>query len=119
MTSRTLESVLPWFPNVLALAVIMFAFSTMISWSYYGMKATGYLFGDSATAELVFKVVFCIFTVIGASMSLGPVIGFSDAMIFMMSIANVIGLYILAKKLRNEIRGHRSRVETGEFARVK
>lgn len=119
LTSRAFESVIPWFPNVLAVAVILFAFSTMISWSYYGMKATGYLFGDSATAEMVFKVVFCIFTVIGASMSLGPVIGFSDAMIFMMSIANVIGLYILAKTLRNEIRGHRSRVKTGEFARVK
>ncbi len=119
LTSRAFESVIPWFPNVLAVAVILFAFSTMISWSYYGMKATGYLFGDSNTAELVFKVIFCIFTVIGASLSLGPVIGFSDAMIFMMSIANVIGLYILAKTLRDEIQGHRSRVTSGEFARVK
>lgn len=119
LTSRAFESVIPWFPTVLAVAVIMFAFSTMISWSYYGMKATGYLFGDSTTAELVFKVVFCIFTVIGASMSLEPVIGFSDAMIFMMSIPNVIGLYILAKVLRNEITAHLSRVKSGEFARVK
>jgi AGCS family alanine or glycine:cation symporter len=119
LTSRAFESVLPWFPNVLAVAVVLFAFSTMISWSYYGMKATGYLFGDSATAEMVFKVVFCVFTVIGASMSLGPVIGFSDAMIFMMSIANVIGLYILARTLKNEIKRHRAKVQSGEFARVK
>ena len=119
LTSRAFESVIPWFPKVLAVAVVLFAFSTMISWSYYGMKATGYLFGDSVKAELVFKVIFCIFTVIGASLTLKPVIGFSDAMIFMMSIANVIGLYILAKVLRDELRGHRARVRSGEFARVK
>ncbi len=119
LTSRAFESVIPWFPNVLAVAVVLFAFSTMISWSYYGMKATGYLFGDSYTAEIVFKVIFCIFTVIGAALSLDPVIGFSDAMIFMMSIANVAGLYILAKTVRNEIRRHLGKVESGEFARVK
>ncbi len=119
LTSKAFESVLPWFPNVLAVAVVLFAFSTMISWSYYGMKATGYLFGDSVTAELVFKGIFCVFVVIGAALSLDPVIGFSDAMIFLMSIANVIGLYILAKTVRNEIKRHLGKVESGEFARVK
>ncbi len=119
LTSRAFESVLPWFPNLLALAVVLFAFSTMISWSYYGMKATGYLFGDSTTAEVVFKVVFCLFIIIGAATTLDPVIGFSDSMIFSMSIANVIGLYILAKTVRNEIRSHLAKVKSGEFARVK
>ena len=119
LTSRAFESVIPWFPNVLAVAVVLFAFSTMISWSYYGMKATGYLFGDSPTAEAVFKAIFCLFIVVGASLSLGPVIGFSDAMIFSMSIANVTGLYILARTVRNEIRSHLGKVESGEFARVK
>ena len=119
LTSRAFESVIPWFPNVLAVAVVLFAFSTMISWSYYGMKATGYLFGDSTTAEVVFKGIFCLFIVVGASLSLGPVIGFSDAMIFSMSIANVTGLYILARTVRNEIRSHLGKVESGEFARVK
>ena len=116
LTSRSFETVLPWFPTVLAVAVVLFAFSTMISWSYYGMKATGYLFGDSDTAETVFKGVFCVFTVIGAAMSLGPVIGFSDAMIFLMSIANIIGLYILAQVLRREVNGYLGRVRSGEFA---
>ncbi len=114
LTSQAFQSALPWFPNVLALAVVLFAFSTMISWSYYGMKATGYLFGDSAQAELVFKFVFCTFIVIGAAMSLGPVIGFSDAMIFMMSIANVIGLYLLAPTLRREVFGYLGRVRARE-----
>lgn len=115
LTSRAFESVLPWFPNVLAIAVVFFAFSTMISWSYYGMKATGYLFGDNQTAENVFKVVFCTFTFIGAVATLGPVINFSDSMIFAMAVPNIIGLYILAKVVRNEVKGFRSRVEQGSI----
>ena len=118
LTSNAFETVIPWFPNVLAVAVVLFAFSTMISWSYYGMKATGYLFNDSAKAEMVFKGIFVVFTVIGAAMSLGPVIDFSDSMIFLMSIPNLIGLYILARVLRGEIRGYRTKVSTGEFAPV-
>ncbi|MDQ2755911.1 MAG: alanine:cation symporter family protein [Actinomycetota bacterium] len=118
LTSKAFESVIPWFPNVLALAVVLFAFSTMISWSYYGMKATGYLFGDNRTAETVYKVVFCCFTAAGAGLALEPVIGFSDSMIFMMSIPNIIGLYLLAGVLRREISGYRSRVASGEFAKV-
>ncbi len=119
LTSRAFESVIPWFPTVLGLAVLLFAFSTMISWSYYGMKATGYLFGDSAKAEAVFKVIFCIFTVIGAAIALGPVIDFSDSMIFLMSIANVTGLYILARNLREEVSGYQERIRTGKIKAFK
>jgi AGCS family alanine or glycine:cation symporter len=115
LTSRAFESVISWFPNVLAVAVMFFAFSTMISWSYYGMKATGYLFGDNVTAENVFKVVFCIFTFIGAIATLEPVINFSDSMIFAMSVPNIIGLYILARVVRKEVRGFRGRVEEGSI----
>jgi AGCS family alanine or glycine:cation symporter len=118
LTSDAFESVLPWFPSVLAFAVVLFAFSTMISWSYYGMKATGYLFGDSAVAENVYKVVFCVFTVLGSTLALDSVIGFSDAAIFAMSVPNMIGLYLLAKVLEKEIRGYRQRVSTGEFVKV-
>jgi alanine or glycine:cation symporter, AGCS family len=118
LTSDAFETVIPWFPNVLAVAVVLFAFSTMITWAYYGMKATGYLFNDSAKAELVFKFVFVTFTVIGASLSLGPVIGVSDSMIFLMAIPNVIGLYILARTLKREIEGYRAKVASGEFAKV-
>jgi AGCS family alanine or glycine:cation symporter len=115
LTSRAFESVLPWFPNVLAIAVMFFAFSTMLSWSYYGMKATGYLFGDNMTAENVFKVIFCIFTFIGAVATLTPVINFSDSMIFAMSVPNIIGLYILARVVRKEVKGFRARVEEGSI----
>jgi len=118
LTSDAFETVIPWFPNVLAVAVVLFAFSTMITWAYYGMKATGYLFNDSAKAELVFKFVFVTFTVIGASLSLGPVIGVSDSMIFLMAIPNVIGLYILARTLKRELTEYRAKVASGEFAKV-
>ena len=117
-TSAAFGTVAPWFPFLLAVAVILFAFSTMISWSYYGMKATGYLFKDSAKAELVFKVIFCVFTVIGASLSLGPVIDFSDSMIFAMSLANILGLYFLARVIKREITQYRAKVKSGEFAMV-
>ena len=115
LTSRAFESVLPWFPVVLAVAVVMFAFSTMISWSYYGMKATSYLFGDNPVAEQVFKVVFVIFTVIGAVAALGPVINFSDSMIFLMGVFNIIGLYVLAKVIRSVILGYFERIQSGEI----
>jgi AGCS family alanine or glycine:cation symporter len=119
LTSRAFESVLPWFPTVLAVAVVLFAFSTMISWSYYGMKATRYLAGDSAVAENVFKGIFCLFVVIGASLALGPVIGISDSMIFLMAIPNVLGLYLLARVLRREIMQYREKLASGEIVRVK
>lgn len=119
LTSSAFETVVPWFPNVLAVAVILFAFSTMISWSYYGMKATGYLFGDNQTAENVYKVVFCIFTVLGSVTALDAVLGFSDAAIFLMSVPNVIGLYILARVLRKEISQYRAKIANGEIQRVK
>jgi alanine or glycine:cation symporter, AGCS family len=118
LTSAAFATVIPWFPNVLAVAVIAFAFSTMLTWSYYGMKATGYLFNDSETAETVFKVIFCIFVVVGASLQLGPVIGISDSMIFLMAIPNVIGLYIMARAIKKEILGYRARVASGEIGKV-
>ncbi|NHA68884.1 alanine/glycine:cation symporter family protein [Phycicoccus flavus] len=118
LTSNAFETVLPWFPTVLAVAVVLFAFSTMISWSYYGMKATGYMFGDSRLAENVFKVVFLVFTVIGSAAALGPVINFSDSMIFLMSLPNLVGLYIMAPEIRNVISSYFDRVQSGEVQQV-
>jgi len=115
LTSAAYETVLPWFDVVLAVAVILFAFSTMLAWSYYGSKAIGYLFGDSRVAELVFKAVFCAFIVIGATMELDAIIGFSDAMIFSMALFNIAGLYLLAPVVRRELRSYERRLGTGEI----
>lgn len=119
LTSAAFGSAVSWFPFVLAIAVILFAFSTMISWSYYGLKAWTYLFGEGKTAELTFKVMFCIFIVIGAAASLGPVIDFSDAAIFAMAVVNITGLYFLMAIVKKELISYASRLKSGEIKKFK
>ncbi|WGH80433.1 alanine/glycine:cation symporter family protein [Jannaschia ovalis] len=115
LTSAAFGSSISWFPYVLAIAVILFAFSTMISWSYYGLKAWTYLFGEGKTTELVFKLIFCVFIVIGAAASLGPVIDFSDAAIFAMAVVNIFALYFLMKLVRIELTSYGARLKAGEI----
>ncbi len=115
LTSAAFGSAFSWFPYVLAVAVVLFAFSTMISWSYYGLKAWTYLFGEGETKELVFKIIFCVFVVIGAAANLGPVIDFSDAAIFAMAVVNVFALYFLMKVVRQELASYSERLRSGEI----
>jgi AGCS family alanine or glycine:cation symporter len=103
LTSAAFESTIPWFPWVLTLAVVLFAFSTMISWSYYGLKAWTYLFGESLVTDAVYKIMFLLFVVAGSSMQLGSVIDFSDAMIFAMAFPNVLGIYFLLPTVKREL----------------
>ncbi|MGZ2257999.1 alanine/glycine:cation symporter family protein [Roseobacter sp. A03A-229] len=115
LTSAAFASGISWFPYILALAVVLFAFSTMISWSYYGLKAWTYLFGEGKMSELIFKIIFCIFIVIGAAASLGPVIDFSDAAIFAMAVVNITALYFLMSIVREELRSYSARLRSGEI----
>jgi len=115
LTSAAFASGISWFPYVLAIAVILFAFSTMISWSYYGLKSWTYIFGEGKTSELVFKVIFCVFIVIGAAANLGPVIDFSDAAIFAMAVVNIFCLYFLMKLVKKELFSYASRLKSGEI----
>ncbi|MBU3011868.1 alanine:cation symporter family protein [Polaribacter vadi] len=103
LTSGAFESAISWFPYVLTVAVVLFAFSSMISWSYYGFQGWVFLFGRSKKMEYTYKVIFCVFVVIGAAASLGSVIGFSDAMVFAMMVPNMIGLILLAPKVKAEL----------------
>ena len=103
LTSGAFESVIWWFPWVLTGAVVLFAFSTMISWSYYGYQGWAYLFGRSKKMEYAYKLIFCLFVVVGSAASLGSVIGFSDAMIFAMMVPNMIGLVLLAPVVKEEL----------------
>tara|TARA_R110000744_G_scaffold5271_2_gene18471 strand:+ start:4949 stop:6511 length:1563 start_codon:yes stop_codon:yes gene_type:complete len=119
LTSAAFASAFSWFPYVLAIAVVLFAFSTMISWSYYGLKAWTFLFGESKRAELTFKVMFCVFVVIGAAASLGPVIDFSDAAIFAMAVVNIAALYVLMPIVKKELNSYLSRLKSGEIKRFK
>ena len=91
----------------------------MISWSYYGVKCWTYLFGEGRKTELVFKVIFCVFVVIGSSMSLGPVVDFSDSAIFAMAVANIIGLYILFPVVKRELESYWSRLQEGQIKRYR
>jgi len=119
LTSAAFANAFSWFPYVLAVAVILFAFSTMISWSYYGLKAWTYLFGEGKSKEITFKVIFCIFVVIGAAANLGPVIDFSDAAIFAMAVVNIIGLYCLMPIVKRELNSYLSRLKSGEIKKFK
>ncbi|MFT5673748.1 MAG: AGCS family alanine or glycine:cation symporter [Polaribacter sp.] len=114
LTSGAFESAISWFPYVLTVAVVLFAFSSMISWSYYGFQGWAYLFGRSKRMEYVYKVIFCIFVVIGAAASLGSVIGFSDAMVFAMMVPNMIGLVLLAPKVKEELKRYMAAIKAGK-----
>jgi AGCS family alanine or glycine:cation symporter len=119
LTSASFQATAAWFRYPLALAVVMFAISTMISWSYYGLKGWTYLFGEGRGSELVYKILFCVFVVVGCQISLGAAIDFSDAAIFAMSIFNIIGLYLLMPVVKREYKQFMAKVHSGEFKRYR
>ena len=106
LTSQAMASGVSWFPYVLALTVFLFAFSTMIAWSYIGEKAVGYLSGENKAAKMTFKIFFCFCVVVGASMSLDNLITFSDAMILSLGIPNILGLFMMAPIIKKELRDY-------------
>eukprot|EP00903_Cladosiphon_okamuranus_P003409 g3407.t1 len=108
LTSSAFESKISWSPVPLSLAAILFAFSTLLAWAYYGMKAWTYLFGAGRSKALFFNFIFCVFIVIGASVELDAILGFSDAMVFVMSVPNIIGLYILAPEVKRDLAAYLS-----------
>ena len=115
LTSAAFESSISWFPWVLTVAVVLFAFSTMISWSYYGLKAWTYLFGESMITDIVYKLLFLAFVVIGSSMQLGSVIDFSDAMIFAMAFPNMLGIYFLLPVVKRELNEYWADYKSGRL----
>ena len=119
LTSLAFGSAFSWFPYVLAVAVILFAFSTMISWSYYGVKAWTYLFGEGKRKEQAFNVLFCVFVVIGSAMNLSSVIDFADAAVFAMALVNITGLYILMPVVKSEMNSYLARLKSGEIKKTK
>ena len=119
LTSAAMASVIPWFPYILSLAVFLFAFSTMITWSYYGQQAWAFVFGRGRQADLAYKLIFCLCIILGSAMSLDKVIGFSDAMIFAMCFPNLIGLYFLMPEARRELAIYLSEIRKGRLAAPK
>ncbi|WLP94894.1 sodium:alanine symporter family protein [Psychrobacter sp. M13] len=119
LTRAAFMQTAPIFQYFLALAVIMFAFSTMISWSYYGLKAWTYLFGEGRTKEIIYKLIFLVFVVIGTVIQFGFVIDFADAALFAMAIFNIIGLYFLMPVVKKEVKSYVARVKSGEIKKFK
>jgi len=109
LTTRAFASVLDWTPVPLSVAALLFAFSTMITWSYYGLKAFTYLVGRHPVADLGFKLFFLVFVVLGASVQLGALVDLSDALVFVVAIPNLLGLYLLAPVIRREVVGYEQR----------
>ncbi|MFT4975598.1 MAG: AGCS family alanine or glycine:cation symporter [Myxococcota bacterium] len=116
MTSAAFGSVISWFPLVLSFAVVSFAFSTMISWSYYGERCAIYLFGPAAS--LPYKIVFLLFVVFGSVFKLGNVLDFSDLMILGMAFPNILGMLFLSNKVRSALDDYWGRFSSGEMKKV-
>ncbi|QDH79070.1 alanine:cation symporter family protein [Echinicola soli] len=112
LTTMAYDSVIPHFSYVLTVAIILFAFSTMISWSYYGLQSWKYLFGRSKAADLTYKLLFIAFIIIGASTTLNAVVKFSDAMILALVFPNMIGLFFLFPKVKLELKRYLTAIKT-------
>ncbi len=127
LTSAAFESVFPWFPYLLVLAILCFAFSTMISWSYYGLNGFKFLFerpiyrlsGSRNLTAYIYYSFFLGFTVIGASSTLGNVIAFSDMMVLTLAFPNITGLLILAPEISADLKDYMRRYRSGMVTKYK
>ena len=109
LTTRAFTGTLPWFGLPLSVVAVLFAYSTIIAWSYYGLKAFTYLVGDSRAADIGFKLFFLAFVVLGSSVQLGALIDLSDALVFIVAIPNLLGLYLLAPLVRQELNAYEAK----------
>ena len=114
LTSAAFESKISWSPVPLSIAAVLFAFSPMLAWAYYGTKAWTYVFGEGRSKEFVFSIIFCVFIVIGAAVKLEAILDFADALIFVMAIPNLIGLYILAPEIKRDLKAYFEEVDEAE-----
>lgn len=127
LTSLAFSKVFSWFPYVLVIAIFLFAFSTMISWSYYGLKGFDFLFGgffekifgNKEVSKYTYFTIFLGFIIVGASSNLGSVITFSDMMILAMAFPNIIGLLILLPEIRQDLNDYWGKLKSGEIKRYK
>src|SRR5690606_27688522 len=113
------SSVFSWFDWVLLVAIVLFAFSTMIAWSYYGLKAWSYLFGNTKKSEYSYKFLFLVFVVVGSSVGLGSVLVFSDLMILGMAFPNILGLFLLSGEVRADLKAYFKGIKEGTIERFK
>ena len=111
ITSQAFAQYIPFSNIFLTIAVVLFAVSTMISWSYYGLQSWKFIFGRGFLADLTYKILFLIFIVIGAASSMKSIWDFSDAMIFAMIFPNMIGLFFLFPTVKRELQKYLSAIK--------
>jgi len=104
ITLSAFSKYIPFAKPFLTIAIFLFAISTMISWSYYGLQSWKYIFGKSSKADLVYKILFLLFIIIGSASSMKSIWDFSDAMIFAMIFPNMIGLFFLFPVVKDELK---------------
>lgn len=112
ITSKAFAEYIPYSKIFLTIAVVLFAVSTMISWSYYGLQSWKYLFGRGKKTDLAYKMLFLTFVIIGAAASMDSIWAFSDAMIFAMVFPNMIGLYFLFPEVKKQLRRYLDAIKT-------
>ena len=113
LTAAVMGKTISWFPHVLAFAATLFAFSTMISWSYYGERCWCWMFGDRAS--LSYKFLFLVFTFLGSIVTATNILDLSDLMVLGMAFPNILGLYFLAGKVRKDLDVYEGKLKAGEF----
>ena len=111
LTAKAFKGTISWSVIPLSIVAILFAFSTIISWSYYGLKGWTYIFGESKNSKTIFNIIFCFFVALGCTIQLQAVLDFSDALIYIVALPNIIGLYILAPIVRKEFLDYHERLK--------
>lgn len=114
LTSRAFEQGIEWFPYILALTVFLFAYSTLLAWIYYGVKAFTFIVGENKYTVIGFKLFLLLFVIVGASSNLASVIDFTDAVVLAMSIPNLIGLYWLSGEVRTDMKEYINRIKNSK-----
>jgi AGCS family alanine or glycine:cation symporter len=115
LTSAAFERSLPWAPYPLAVAAMLFAISTMFAWAYYGLKAWTYLVGDANWARLGFNTAFCGFAALGCMIRIDSVLDFSDALVFVVCVPNILGMLLLAPVVREHVLAYEARLHNGDI----
>jgi len=119
LTSDAFASVISWFPYVLTVVVFLFAFSTMITWAYYGAKAASFLANESKVVLYGFKFFYLAMAVVGCTMNLSSIVDIADALLFIMAIPNLIGVYLLLPVLKRAVADYDRRLASGEIQTAK
>tara|TARA_B100000780_G_scaffold69130_1_gene45818 strand:+ start:10442 stop:12232 length:1791 start_codon:yes stop_codon:yes gene_type:complete len=119
LTAVAFGKVIPGASIFLTIAIFLFAFSTILTWSYYGVQAAQSLFGDSKIVSNIFKIIFLLTVVLGASIGLGAVIDFADMMFLTLAIPNLIGLYLMSGEVAKDLKEYLAKVKSGEIVKTK